>query len=161
MKVKRVSSLDRIAKTYYGKFGSPVATLSLLGPPLAVKGIVEFTTQTPVDLRYDPSTGMVLSLTTISILISPDLAAIGIPFASFTDERVAYSQMVEKKGSLWAGLLPLYDTNAEFQKVQKVPFLKAQTPWEYLFLGVTGCAGSGSVCKVVEEVKKWGVSKRS
>jgi hypothetical protein len=76
---------------------------------------------------------MVLSPTLLSILISPDLAAIGIPFASFTDERVAYTQIVERNFA-WAGLLPLYDTNAEFQGVERVPFSKANTPGRYAFL---------------------------
>ncbi|WP_457750473.1 hypothetical protein [Thermococcus sp.] len=141
MKVEKVSVRDKPTKTYYGKFGPPVATLSLLGPPLVMKGIVEFTTQTPESLRYDPSTGMVISPTTMSILISPDLAAIGIPFASFTDERVAYNLEVKKDIS-WAGLLPLHDTNAEFQEVQKVPFSKARTVWEYLFLGSLAMLGA-------------------
>ncbi|AIU70727.1 hypothetical protein TEU_10495 [Thermococcus eurythermalis] len=132
MKVEKVSVRDKPKKTYYGEFGPPTAMLSLLGSPLVMEGLVEFTTQTPGDLCYDPTTGVVLSLTTISILISPDLAAIGIPFASFMDERVAYDQMVEKDLS-WAGLLPLYNTNAEFQKVQKIPFSRVQTPLRYTF----------------------------
>ncbi|NJE31270.1 hypothetical protein E3E38_09480 [Thermococcus sp. 18S1] len=134
MKVEKVSVRDKPTKTYYGEFGPPTAMLSLLGPPLVMEGLVEFTTQTPGDLCYDPTTGVVLSPTTISILISPDFAAIGIPFASFMDERVAYDQMVEKDLS-WAGLLPLYDTNAEFQGVGEVPFSKAKTPWKYAFWG--------------------------
>ncbi|WP_456395846.1 hypothetical protein [Thermococcus sp.] len=132
MKVERVSAMDKPKKTYYGEFGPPTAILSLMGPPLVIKGRLEFTTQTPGGICYDPATGMVLSPTTLSILISPDLAAIGIPFASFMDERVAYDQMV-KGNPMWAGLLPLYDTNAEFQRVEEVPFSKAKTPWKYAF----------------------------
>ncbi len=152
MKVERVSVRDKPSKTYYGKFGPPVATLSLLGSPLVMEGLVEFTTQTPGGLRYDPATGMVLSPTTLSILISPDLAAIGIPFASFMDERVAYEQMV-KGNPMWAGLLPLYDTNAEFQRAEEVPFSKAKTPWKYAFWGSLVLLGS------IMTAKGWRKSK--
>ncbi len=41
MEVKRMSSRDEAQKTYYGEFGPLVATLSLIGPPLVIKGVVE------------------------------------------------------------------------------------------------------------------------
>ncbi|WP_297068943.1 hypothetical protein [Thermococcus sp.] len=134
MEVKRVSSRDEAQKTYYGEFGPPVATLSLIGPPLVIKGVVEFTTSIWGSIRYDPATGIVLSPTTLSVLISPDLSAVGIPFAAFTDERVAYDYEVNRN-YVWAGLLPLYDTNAEFQRAEKVPFPKPKTRLEFAFYG--------------------------
>jgi len=134
MKVKKVSSVDEAKKTYYGEFGPPVSTLSLVGPPLVINGVVEFTTETWGFIRYDPATGMVLSPTTLSVLISPDLSAVGIPFAAFTDERVAYDYEVNRN-YVWAGLLPLYDTNAEFQRVEKVLFPKPKTKLKYVFYG--------------------------
>ena len=134
MKVKGVSSRDEATKTYYGEFGPPVSTLSLIGPPLVMEGVVEFTTETWGYIRYDPATGMVLSPTTLSVLISPDLSAVGIPFAAFTDERVAYDYEVNRN-YVWAGLLPLYDTNAEFQVGEEVPFSRPGTKLKYVFYG--------------------------
>ncbi|MCD6525090.1 MAG: hypothetical protein J7K48_08925 [Thermococcus sp.] len=144
MKVEKVSSMDRTLKTYYGEFGPPVATLSLIGPPLIIKNTVEFNTQTPDDLLYDPATGLVLSPTTLTILISPDLAAIGIPFATFLDQRAAYDDQIKEK-FVWAGTLLLYDTNAEFLGVQEVPFSKAGTPWEYAFYAALTLLGAAAV----------------
>ena len=134
MKVEHVYSMDNATKTYYGKFGPPVSILSIIGPPLVIKGVVEFTTNTPGYIYYDPTTGLVLSPTTLPMLISPDLSAVGIPFAVFNDERAAYDCEV-KRYCPWAGLLLLYDTNAEFQQAKEVPFPKPKTPVEYVFYG--------------------------
>ena len=140
MRIKKVSSKDEATKTYHREFGPPVGTLSLVGPPLVIKGVVEFTSKTWGGVRYDPSTGIVLSPTTLSVLISPDLSAVGILFATFNDERVAYDYEVKRDYS-WAGLLLLYDTNAEFQQARKVPFPKPRTGFEFVFYGSLALLG--------------------
>ncbi|AHL22559.1 hypothetical protein [Thermococcus nautili] len=120
--------------TYYGLFQPPIVTVAVIGPPFKIPGKIEFTTVTPDSLRYDPSTGLVLNIGSVGVALVPDLAAIGIPFASFTDEYYQFKVQNEQENNyLYPTGLVFYDTNAEFQKVQEIPFSKARTIWKYVF----------------------------
>jgi hypothetical protein len=120
--------------TYYRIFDPPIVMVMAMGPPLVIPKRLEFSTNTPEGLMYDPSTELVLDIGSVGIAIVPDLAAISIPFATFTDEYYQFKIQHHKGGNVKypTGLI-LYDTNAGFQRAQQEPFPKPKTPTEYCF----------------------------
>ncbi len=140
--VWKTGNLNRPLMTYYGKFGPPLFSVMLTTENFKLsQRIDDNRNYTLLEVSfggpsgggiYDPFTGIAIYPTAVGAAPYADFYAIGIRWAVFEDELGAYRAMKEKD-SLWLSGLVLYDTNAEFQKVQEVPFSKAQTPLRYMF----------------------------
>ncbi|WP_054840423.1 hypothetical protein [Thermococcus sp. JCM 11816] len=131
--VKSLGSMDVRLNTYFGPFGPPVSTIRLVGGDPQLPGGVEMTPAFRTSIVYDPSTGLVfVPPSTLPVAMFPDLAAIGIHFALFTDQKGMYTREHDKATNWPSGIL-LYDTNAQFQEVETVPFSEAGTPTKYVF----------------------------
>ncbi|WP_058938284.1 hypothetical protein [Thermococcus celericrescens] len=137
-------SINKSMTTYYGQFGPPLASLSTN----FTKGDVSFAQRidgrrkyTLLDISlygsgppliYDPSTGIAVYPDTFGMAPYADFMALGILWAQFVDEKAAYQMMAEKDDS-WGYGLVLYDTNADFEAVEEVPFPRPEVPSEYAY----------------------------
>ncbi|WP_258084311.1 hypothetical protein [Thermococcus thermotolerans] len=154
--------LDKKLVTHYGTFGPPIGRVVLVQKnpsPIKVCFSVGTHKECPFGtgdneiiggITYDPASGITIAG---DLLIPPaDVRAIGIVYALFSDLKGAYFNEVKADYSMYP-VLQIYDTNAEFQKAQEVPFSKAKTPWKYVFyialtvLGIMAGTRSGGLPK--------------
>lgn len=143
--VWKVGTLNRSMMTYYGKFGPPL--FSVLYSTENTKFYQKIDSERTYPLMeisfggpsagivYDPSTEIAIYPTIIENAPYSDFYAVGIQWAQFTDEKSAYNLIVKKDKSWGTGLI-LYDTNAEFDKVETVEYPKPQTLPAYFFYGL-------------------------
>ncbi len=136
--------IDKELVTYYGTFGPPIGRIVLVqrNPgPIQVcfsagnRRVCPFGTgghEIVGGFTYDPDSGITLAG---DMLVPPtDIRATGVVYALFSDLKGCYFNEVKEDYSVYP-VLQLYDTNAEFQVGEEVPFSRPGTKLKYVFYG--------------------------